>query len=74
MLNKKDLASKEKTSHLKQKSDIEFFITIFIISLLTLSGFFMSHYNNNKFFTETRAAITLEISTKTINRTLVLIP
>lgn len=74
MIYQKDLASKEKTSHLKQKRDVDFFITTFIISLLMLSGVFLSHYNSDKFLDEIKDPCFFEISSDIINRTIVLIP
>lgn len=74
MINQKDLPSKEKTSHLKQKSDLDFFITTFIISLLMLSGVFLSHHNSDKFLDEIKDPCLFEISSDIINKTIVLTP
>lgn len=74
MLNQKEYAKKEKTSQLKQKGDVEFFITIFIISLLTLLGIFTSHYNNDKFYSKNKGTIPTETITDIVNTSFVFIP
>ena len=48
MTNKK-ITIKEKLSLLKHENNSDFLITTFIISLLTIIGVFMSHYNSDKF-------------------------
>ena len=49
MLNKKDIQKEKILLLLKQKGNLEFLITTFFISLLTILGVFMSHYNCDKF-------------------------
>lgn len=48
MLNKKDLQKEKILLLLNQKGYLEFLITTLIISLLTITGVFISHYNSDK--------------------------
>lgn len=66
MLHQKKLLKKKKTSILNQKEELEFLFTTILISLLTIMGIFMSHYNNDKLISENRGIITSVISTDSI--------
>ena len=52
---------------LKQKCNSDFLITAFIISLITIMGVFMSHYNNDMFISRFRAIDSVVISTDLID-------
>jgi len=66
MLHKKRLLKKKETSILKQRESLEFLITTFLISLLTILGVFMSHHNKDKLFSENRGISTSVISNDSI--------
>ncbi len=61
MLSRKNL--KKKFSLLKQESNLDFLITTFFISLLTILGFFVSYKNKDKFIDEMKYFNTVIIST-----------
>ncbi|GEM_PF-6824171 len=64
MLNKKDLQRENILLLFMQKGNLEFLITIFFVSFLTIMGIFMSHYNSDKFIGRNRIIETVIKPTK----------
>ena len=70
MLNERNLSIEKEPSILKQKRSFECLITISLITLLTLSGIFMSHYNNERFIGGNKGFNTLVTSTDPTDKAL----
>ena len=49
MIYVKTLAKEKISTRLKQKDNLEFLFTTFLITLLTITGIFMSHHNKAMF-------------------------
>ena len=63
MFFEKILAKEKNSFRLKHKEDLDFVITTSLITLLTITGIFMSHYNKNTFMNGIKEIHPIVIST-----------